>query len=213
MKKKIILTLMIFIMVIIAGACTYYLKNKKEAAIQQEIASKIIRFHVRANSDDEKDQLLKLKVKDTIVKYLEIRLKEAQNLDEARKILYYDSDLIKEKALKVIEAEGYDYDVNVYFEHTYFPMKTYADMTFPPGVYEAFRVDIGEAEGKNWWCVLFPPLCFVDSTYSVVPEDTKELFKNVFSEDAYREVTPDSLRENGYEIRFKYLKFMNIFFQ
>lgn len=213
MKKKIILTLTVIFTVITAAACTYYLKNKKENMLQQEIASKIIRFHVRANSDDERDQALKIKVKDAVVKYLETRLDDAQNLDEARKILYYDSNFIKDTALKVVRSEGYDYDVKVYFENTYFPMKTYADMTFPPGEYEAFRVDIGDAEGKNWWCVLFPPLCFVDSTYSIVPDDTKELFRDIFSEDAYEEITLNSLKENDYEIRFKYLKFMNVFFQ
>lgn len=212
MNKKIILPVVIIATVITAAACTYYIRNTQEISLQKEIASKIIRFHVRANSDSEDDQNLKLKVKDVIVKYLENELCQAASLDEAKKILYYDSDFIKEMALQVIYDEGYEYDVKVYFETAYFPMKTYGDMTFPPGEYEAFRVDIGEAEGKNWWCVLFPPLCFVDSAYAVVPDDTKEMFRSIFSKKAYDAVTLDNLRENDYEIRFKYLTFLNKLF-
>ena len=88
-------------------------------------------------------------------------------------------------------------------------MKVYGDMSFPPGEYEAFRVDIGDACGKNWWCVLYPPLCFVDSTYSVVPKDTKEQFEAVLSEKAYQAVTMDDLSENTYECRFRFLTFLN----
>ena len=87
-------------------------------------------------------------------------------------------------------------------------MKIYGDMSFPPGTYEAFRVDIGNACGKNWWCVLFPPLCFVDSTYSVVPDDTKSKFKDVLSEDAYVAICNDD-EANTYEFKFKFLTFLN----
>lgn len=187
-------------------------QNSDTYNAQKEIAENIIRFHVRANSDSDEDQQLKLLVKDAIVNYLENELENADSLDEARNILYYDMDIIKTLALDVIESEGYEYDVNVYFEEAYFPMKTYGDMTFPPGEYEAFRVDIGDFEGKNWWCVLFPPLCFVDSTYAVVPDDTKSQFRSVLSEDAYDELTLGYLEDDDtYECRFKYLTFLNGF--
>ncbi len=184
-----------------------------EYRIQKEISGNLIRFHVRANSDSEEDQALKLKVKDKVVKYLEEELEQANTLDGARNILYYGISEIEEIALTTIREEGYDYQVNIYFEDAYFPIKTYGDMVFPAGEYEAFRIDIGESEGKNWWCVLYPPLCFVDSTYSVVPDSTKEIFQNVLSEEAYSAITASDLDNVNYEVRFKYLTFLNKFLE
>ena len=91
-------------------------------------------------------------------------------------------------------------------------MKTYGDMTFPPGEYEAFRIDIGEAQGHNWWCVLFPPLCLVNQSYSVVPDESKEQLKGILSEEAYDTITMQDLDEGGYEVRFKFLTFLNKLF-
>ncbi len=193
----------------VIGVRTY---NKiMEYRIQKEIAGSLIRFHVRANSDSKEDQALKLKVKDRVVKYLEEELKQADTLDGARNILYYGIGEIEEIALSVIREEGFDYPVKVYFENDYFPLKTYGDMVFPAGEYEAFRIDIGGSEGKNWWCVLYPPLCFVDSTYAVVPDSTKGIFQNVLSEEAYSAITVSDLDNVNYEVRFKYLTFLNKF--
>lgn len=207
MKKNFLPLLFIAIIFVFIG--TYLTKQTDTYKIQKEIADSIIRFHVRANSDSEEDQELKILVKNRIVQFLEIELQSAASLDEARNILYDVKDEIAGIALEVIREEGYEYNVNVYFEQSYFPMKVYGDMSFPPGEYEAFRVDIGDAYGKNWWCVLYPPLCFVDSTYSVVPDDTKSQFQDVLSDEAYRAITMDDLEENTYEFRFKFLKFLN----
>lgn len=207
MKKKSVSVLIILsFLLVIFGIRTY---NKIGSyRIQKEISSKIIRFHVRANSDREEDQNLKLCVRDSVIAFLEDKLADAESLDEARNILYYCKDEIESIALNKIREEGFDYPVNVYFENAYFPMKTYGDMVFPAGKYEAFRIDIGESEGKNWWCVLFPPLCFVDSTYAVVPDGTKDKFYNILSEEAYGAITMSEL-DNNYEIRFRYLTFLN----
>ena len=207
MKKNFLPLLFIAIIFVFIG--TYLTKQTDTYKIQKEIADSIIRFHVRANSDSEEDQELKILVKNRIVQFLEIELQSAASLDEARNILYDVKDEIAGIALEVIREEGYEYNVNVYFEQSYFPMKVYGDMSFPPGEYEAFRVDIGDACGKNWWCVLYPPLCFVDSTYSVVPDDTKSQFQDVLSDEAYRAITMDDLEENTYEFRFKFLEFLN----
>ncbi len=195
---------------VIAGISTY--KKSESYRTQREIAENIIRFHVRANSDSDEDQSLKLQVKDAVVAYLQEELSHADSLDEARNILYYDSADIKHIAENVIKSNGMSYNVNVYFETAYFPMKTYGDMTFPPGEYEAFRIDIGEAQGHNWWCVLFPPLCLVNQSYSVVPDESKEQLKGILSEEAYDTITMQDLDEGGYEVRFKFLTFLNKLF-
>ena len=210
MKKVLIIIIgIVTAFIILTG--TYVYSNSRAYRIQKEIADNIIRFHVRAASDSEEDQRLKLEVKDTVISYMRQELSDADSLDEARNILYDDTEEIKRIASEVIRNKGYEYDVSVYFERSYFPMKTYADMSFPPGEYEAFRVDIGNAQGKNWWCVLFPPLCFVDQTVAVVPDDTREKFRDVLPDEAYNAVTMQDVEEDDYQVRFKYLKFLNKF--
>lgn len=162
-----------------------YWASNKGNALQEGIADEMIRFHVLANSDTEEDQALKLKVKSQIVKELTEPLKDANNIEHARMIMKNEIPNIERVASDIIIAEGYEYDVNVELKDVYFPTKMYGDMTFPPGKYEALQVKIGEAKGKNWWCVMFPPLCFVEGTYNVVPEESKVKLEHVLTEEEY----------------------------
>lgn len=172
--------------------------------VTEGIADSIIRFHVRADSDSEEDQEVKLKVKQAVVDYIEPLLADSESIDESRSILMEQSDNIKEVAINTLRSEGHSDSVNVYFENSYFPIKSYGDVTFPAGYYEAFRVDIGAAEGRNWWCVLYPPLCFVDAVYGVVPDESKQKLEGVLTEKEYQTVT-----HKGCQIKFKYLTFLN----
>ena len=171
-------------------------------SIQEGIAGEIIRFHVIANSDSQEDQDLKLMVKDEIVKYMEPILRDAGDISETRIRIKDHLGEIEEKAAEVIKGQGYDYQAEAGLTKCYFPIKTYGDCTFPAGEYEALRVCIGEAQGKNWWCVLYPNLCFIDSIHAVVPEEQKEELKNVLTEEEY-----DSLfdwRTSDFEIKTKW---------
>lgn len=176
--------------------------------IQESIAQNIIRFHVRANSDSDSDQQLKLKVKNEVTALLQPMLTNSDSVEQSRNIIAQHMQDIKDTALDTIHNEGYSYDVDVYFEKSYFPMKSYADVTFPPGEYEAFRIDIGDAYGRNWWCVLYPPLCFVDAVYGELPKESKEQLKNVLTDDEYNAIT-----KIRYKYRFKYLTFLNGLFK
>lgn len=131
--------------------------------IQHEFASELIRFHVIANSDSYADQSLKLHIRDVIVNEMKSRFGSANSRDEAEKIVLASMDDIKNLAAAEIAREGKNYNVKVMLGDFDFPTKTYGDLTLPAGNYHAVRVVIGEGKGKNWWCVLFPPLCFVDS--------------------------------------------------
>lgn len=213
-KKK--RRLSVFIMVILiltvgmAGIRTaegYAAWQQDSAGIAQGIATEIIRFHVRANSDSEADQQLKLQVKDRVVTYMEPLLRESQDIEQSRQILEEQTENIRTLALDTLREAGSDYDVAVYFENSYFPMKSYGDVTFPPGEYEAFRIDIGAHDGKNWWCVLYPPLCFVDTSYGVLPDTSKDTLKNILTEDEYNAITNTRV-----EYRCKYLTFLNRLF-
>lgn len=194
------------IMLVIAGGRLY--SDSEERQLQKGIASNIIRFHVRAESDSKEDQWLKLQVKEAVLAYISPVLSKSQSVDESRQLLYNESENIRNVATATLRSLGDESDVNVYFENCYFPMKTYGDMTFPPGEYEAFRVDIGEAQGKNWWCVLYPPLCFVDAVYGEVPEESKEELKGVLTEEEYNMVSGENVK-----FRFKYLKIFNRFIE
>lgn len=194
------------IMLVIAGGRLY--SDSEERQLQKGIASNIIRFHVRAESDSKEDQWLKLQVKEAVLAYISPVLSKSQSVDESRQLLYNESENIRNVAAATLRSLGDESDVNVYFENCYFPMKTYGDMTFPPGEYEAFRVDIGEAQGKNWWCVLYPPLCFVDAVYGEVPEESKEELKGVLTDEEYSMVSGENVK-----FRFKYLKIFNRFIE
>ena len=194
------------IMLVIAGGRLY--SDSEERQLQKGIASNIIRFHVRAESDSKEDQWLKLQVKEAVLAYISPVLSKSQSVDESRQLLYNESGNIRNVAAATLRSLGDESDVNVYFENCYFPMKIYGDMTFPPGEYEAFRVDIGEAQGKNWWCVLYPPLCFVDAVYGEVPEESKEELKGVLTEEEYSMVSGENVK-----FRFKYLKIFNRFIE
>ena len=182
---------------------------QKEQNIQASIADEIIRFHVIANSDSDQDQALKLAVKDTIVKELARYLSKASSKEEAREILSDKMDYIKELATDTIIHQGYNYPVKVSLERTYFPLKLYGEYAFPPGYYEALRVQIGSAKGKNWWCVMFPPLCFVDETYSIVDESTGEKLKYLLDEEDFESL---KLKKSPVKIKLKLLEFIKELF-
>lgn len=201
--KKII---MIFCTAVLTFAVIWSLIEAIHAKdVQEGIAEKIIRFHVIANSDSKEDQELKLTVKNQVVAYMEQLLEEADNVEETREIIIENMDNIEATARLTLEEEGSVYPVHAELTRCYFPVKTYGDITLPDGEYEALRVTIGNAEGKNWWCVMYPKLCFVDSLYTVVPEESKRELKKVLTEEEYRQVLYGE--GNKIQIRFKLLEY------
>lgn len=196
------------ISLIITGFRIYTNSAAEINRLQTGIAQEIIRFHVRANSDSEEDQALKLQVKDAVVTYLQPILAESESIQQSHELLETHTEDIQQVAVETLQALGSEEPVSAYFEQSYFPMKTYGDITFPPGTYEAFRVDIGDHAGKNWWCVLYPPLCFVDAVYGVVPQESKTQLADVLTEEEY-----DAVTGKEYQFRFKYLTFLNGLFE
>lgn len=160
-------------------------QQESSQQIQKEIASQIIRLHVIANSDSDSDQALKLRVRDAIITKLQQELEGASTVEEARSIILTQMPQIEQTAQRVITQQGYAYTANLSLENRYFPVKIYGDLSFPAGEYEALCLEIGEAAGHNWWCVLFPSLCFVDETYAVVPEESKKRLQDALSQEEY----------------------------
>ena len=161
-------------------------------AIQQSIAHEVIRLHVLANSDSEEDQQLKLQVRDAVTDYMQKELTGITSIDKARSVLLADSAAINAIAKNAIKDAGYSYSVTTILGTSYFPEKSYGDLTFPEGSYEALQVKIGDAAGQNWWCVLFPSLCFVDTASAVVPEESKSLLKDALTIEEYNSLLTDT---------------------
>jgi stage II sporulation protein R len=175
---------------------------------QEEIAEKILRFHVIANSDSREDQELKLKVRDAVGLYMKKELENVKDKKEAEQKAALNLKEIEKIAKKTIENEGKSYPVNAMIAQVDFPVKTYGEYSFPAGTYEALEVVIGEGSGKNWWCVMYPNMCFQGSMYEVIDEKAETSLREVLTQEEY-----DSIIENGdYKIRFKYLTFLNRYF-
>lgn len=152
------------------------------------VRGKIMRLHVIANSDSTYDQTLKLKVRDRILSESESIFKKAGSLEEAEININEGLPKLRECAQKEIAKQGYNYTVSVKAEPSYFPTRTYENVTLPAGYYKSLKVIIGEGKGKNWWCVLFPPMCLPaaekeeDVLSNVLDEKEKQL---VFSKPKY----------------------------
>mgnify|MGYP002707090315 FL=1 len=183
-KKQVVILFGVLTAVGVMAAAALTVRGKA-AGIQQGIAGEILRFHVIANSDSKEDQALKLKVRDAVVEYMKDLLEGAEDLEETKGRVAERLADIEELAMRIVEKEQAGYPVHAELTECYFPRKSYGDCTFPAGRYEALRICIGKAEGKNWWCVLFPNLCFVDSIHAVVPEEQKKELKNVLTEEEY----------------------------
>ena len=127
----------------------------------------LIRIHVLASSNSDTDQQLKLKVKDDVIRYLQPALKQSDSLAESRRIILSSLPQIEQTALQTLQQNGCEDTVTLQYGHFDFPVKYYGSFSLPAGNYEALRILIGEGKGRNWWCVLFPPLCFTDSNVSI----------------------------------------------
>ena len=175
--------------------------------IQKGIAESIVRFHVVSAGDSEYEQSLKLLVKNTVLDFLSEKLADVTSKEETLSVLYELKQEITELAAGVLRKNNCSTSVTTNIEDTFFPVKTYGDLTLPAGEYTALKIVLGEGDGTNWWCVLYPRLCFVDATYGVVPDESKAAFKTILAEDEY-----DMIFGENVVFRFKILKFLNKFF-
>ncbi len=169
-------------------------------AVSNNIADSVFRLHVIANSDSKEDQELKLKVRDKLLSYMNIISKDSTSKQEAMQIANEHKEEFTQIAEKVIKENGYNYTVNVQIGKADFPTKYYGDITLPAGTYDALKVQIGEAKGQNWWCVMFPPLCFVDVSTGIVPDNSKQELKQSLDNEEYDLIS----KTDNNEISFKF---------
>ena len=189
--------ILIFLLFIYTIICAVSYVN----AVSSNIESSVFRLHVIANSDSKEDQDLKYIVRDNILTYINEISKNASTKEEVIEIARNNIDTIKQIAQETVYENGYNYSVNIKIGNFAFPTKQYGDISLPAGFYDALRVEIGSASGQNWWCVMFPPLCFVDVSSGVVPEESKEVLQENLS---YEEYNLLSENQNNSDMNFKF---------
>lgn len=194
-KKPIFITITAFVFFLIFSAYSY------ASSISSDLSKSVFRLHVIANSDSDEDQNLKLQVRDKLLDYMNSITANVSSKDDAIKIAQDHQKDFQIIAEQTILDTGYSYPVTVEIGNYEFPTKHYGDITLPSGYYDALRVKIGDACGHNWWCVMFPPLCFVDVTSGIVPESSKDQLKENMSSEDYSIISNDnSLTEFKFKI-------------
>lgn len=175
------LTALLFLSLLLVTESPRYLQDKSTSTLQQQIATQVLRFHIRANSDTVADQQKKLRIKQSLLEWLTPILSENTSKSETIQCIRKNLPDIRKEATRMAAPEP----VTVTLQKEWFPEKTYGTCTFPEGIYDALRVDIGQAKGHNWWCVLYPSLCFADALESSMTEEGEEKLQQVLDEDAY----------------------------
>ena len=167
---------------------------------ERDLSQNLLRMHIIANSNSNTDQSTKLKVRDNILKEMGEELSSYNSASDAKISVLQNLNKIKSIAEKTLVQNGINDNVNVTLENTLFPQKTYNDITLPKGRYDALRVEIGEAKGQNWWCVMFPPLCFTEDATGEMKEEDKDKLKSSLDETERELITS---KKETVRIKFK----------
>lgn len=148
------------------------------------ISNNFLRLHIVANSDSTEDQMLKYQIRDSVIEYLQPLFNNVQSKEEALAVLQDNVNNLQDLCYEIAHGMGYDYSISVSVGNYYFPTKEYSKITLPEGLYDALKIEIGESNGQNWWCVMFPSLCIIDTTNcSFSPDSDKLLQQNLGSEE------------------------------
>lgn len=198
MLKKFLFTIVLFFS-LIYFFCNYTYN------LQSSIANKVIRLHVIANSNSNYDQYIKLKVRDSVVEFLSPLLNNCKDINESRVVIAQNIEQIENIANKTLKLYGNNL-AKVQLTNSNFPTKTYGDYSFPAGNYESLKIIIGDGIGENWWCVMFPPLCFTDSSIDFSEESVETLKANL-SEEELELITKSN--KPSIQIKFKFLEWLN----
>lgn len=180
--------------------------QKGREFLADRLSPSLLRFHILANSDSAKDQEIKLEVRSLILDYMQEHLDGDADKEQTVEYLQNHQSEVEQLADRYLKENGFDYQAELELTNCYFPTRVYDDMVFPCGYYDAARITLGKGDGHNWWCVLYPRLCFVDAVCREVPEESKRKLAAKLEEGDYL-----ALRDNRpkVEIRFLMLPFLN----
>ena len=191
--KRILLLMVLFLCYTSICAFSY------ATVVFDDISDSVFRLHIIANSDSKEDQDLKLLVRDNVLKYMKEISTNVSSKEEVISLMEEHLDDFKSIAISTIRENGFDYDVNLRIGKFDFPTKTYGDISLPSGMYDALRIEIGDAIGQNWWCVMFPTLCFVDVSSGSLDDDSKAVLEESLNDEGF-----DLVSENNSKSKFKF---------
>ena len=194
-----------FILIVLFSIFIFINASNYVEAISDNLYNSVFRLHVIANSDSKEDQNLKYIVRDNLLNYMNEKCKNLSSKDDVIQYARNNLTEIKQIAKNTIKENGYNYPVTVEIGNFEMPTKKYGDISFPEGYYDALRVKIGKANGQNWWCVMFPPLCFVDSSTGIVSDSSKQTLKETLSKENYRIIS--EREKSDITIKFKLIEF------
>lgn len=195
----------VFIILIIL-LCLYVFTSAFSYAttISNDLQKSVFRLHVIANSNSEEDQNLKYIVRDNVIEYMKTICNQCSSKEETIKIVSDHLEDFTQIANQTIKENGFSYTANVSLGNFEFPTKIYGDISFPSGYYDALKIQLGNADGQNWWCVLYPSLCFVDITSGIVPQESKEQLQEDLNDEEYKII---SNTDTPINIKFKLIEF------
>lgn len=197
-NKKILLILIIFILYFIFYSISY------SYSISNDLEKNLFRLHILANSDSSEDQELKLYVRNKVIDYL--HQYSFNNKPELITFLNNNQLSLQKVIDDAIKEKGYSYTSSFEIENSFYPQKQYENITLPAGNYDGLKIKIGKAEGKNWWCVLFPPMCLINNSTCSLPEESEILLDNSLTEESCSVISSNSSK---YKFKFKIIEFIN----
>jgi len=196
--KILVISLIIGLALAVSAAAYTYVYS---ATTQRDIAENVIRFHVLAHSDSYADQVIKDIVRKEVLVEFEDLLSLTDNIRETRQLLKAELPQIQAHAEGVVRKLGFGYQVEARIDNAFFPTQVYGDLSFPPGIYEALQITIGDGAGRNWWCLMFPPLCFVDMTST---DAGRQQLADTINDESFRLLThQDQDASPSMEVRFR----------
>ncbi|MEY8339158.1 stage II sporulation protein R [Lachnospiraceae bacterium 62-35] len=205
MKQKLFLALSLCCF-LISWLCLFSIKRAGDEALASRLSPSVLRLHVLANSNSRQDQQLKLEVKSLLVNQISQDMKDCHSKAEMCQYLADNQESLESLAEDYIQGRGFSYQVSLTLSKDYFPEKSYGDISFPCGSYDAARFVIGKGKGHNWWCVLYPSLCFIEPTYATVPASSREKLKEAVNEEDYKKL--EKRRSPSPHIRFRLLELL-----
>ena len=197
-KSMVLLSILLFIYIFISA-------QSYVSAVSKNLSEAVFRLHVIANSDTAEDQDLKLKVRDALLEYMNTICSNCTTKEEAISIATLNQDNFQQIAEKTIIENGYNYPVKISISNCFFPTKNYGDISLPAGLYDALRVEIGESKGQNWWCVMFPSLCFIDISSGIVDEEAKDSLEDNLENESYTIISDNE--SPNIKFKFKLIEF------
>lgn len=197
-NKKIILILILFILYFIFYSFSY------SYSVSTDLEENLFRLHILANSDSTEDQELKLYVRNKVIEYL--HQYNFSNKSELISFLKSNQTTLQQIIDNAIQEKGYTYTSSFEIENSFYPQKQYENITLPAGNYDGLKIKIGKAEGKNWWCVLFPPMCLINNSTCTLPEESEIILDNSLTQESSSVITSSN---PNYKFKFKVIEFIN----